>query len=74
MSQRVVGYEGEGRARRPIYTIEAPAVARANRYVANAARRGFAIIGGTLVEGGPGEYQQHRDQQRAFRDRRRGEG
>lgn len=51
MSTRVVGYEGDGRARRPILVDEGPGAGRTHGYVAHASRRGYAIIGGELVQG-----------------------
>lgn len=51
MSTRVVGYEGEGRARRPIVVDEGPGAGRTHGYVAHASRRGYAVIGGELVVG-----------------------
>lgn len=69
MSNRIVGYEGEGRARRPIWEPEGPAVGRTHGMVAGAVARGYAVIGGALVQGD--SELQRRDAMRALRAARR---
>lgn len=71
MSQRVVGYTGEGRARRPVYALEEPRVARVTGYVVNVARHGMAVITGELVVGDHGPIEQARISQRAYSARQR---
>lgn len=70
MSTRVVGYTGEGRAKRPVYVDEGPAVGRVAGYVAKSSSRGYAVIGGALVQG-ESDLQRQRDAMRALRARRR---
>lgn len=49
----VIGYTGEGRARKPVYHEQGPAVGRVKGYVAKSSSRGYAVIGGALVESEP---------------------
>lgn len=73
MSQRVVGYVGEGRARTPVYAIDPPAVARMSGYLEYASQGGMAFImgGGTLVQGRHGSTEATRQYHRDYMARRR---
>lgn len=50
MSIRVVGYTADGHR---IVVDEGPAVGRVSGYVAKSSSRGYAVLGGELVQGDP---------------------
>lgn len=72
MSRRVIGYEGEGRHRRPVYALEEPARARRWGPIVGMSNRGLAGVGGELVEG-VSEREQKRAHDRAYKAQRRGQ-
>lgn len=59
MSRRVVGYEGTGRARRPIYADDGPATAKVFGIITGFGRHGMAVVAGELVRG-TSEAEAHR--------------
>lgn len=69
MSGIRVGYEGDGRARKPIVLDEGPRFARMTGYVTGASTHGYPVIGGALVQGESGTT--GADHQRAYKARRR---
>lgn len=86
---RVIRYEGEGRARRAIYSDNVPGVGRlSSGYLDSVKSRGFLSglveaavpvgghtgIGGELVVGDHGDVEKHRAEHRAYKARKKAAG